>query len=82
MLAWCLVVEVVEETRSNIVWNDYFILKVTRSVCKAVSCCDEESIRGKFGMSDMVTHFVVLVSRFVVWNLSCCEVSNSRLTGI
>ena len=51
--------KVVEETRSYIVRDNYSIFQVARSICEAVSCCDEESVRSKVSMSNVVSHLIV-----------------------
>ena len=49
--------------------DNNFVVKLSRIVREAVPCCDKEYIRGKFGMTDIVPHLVVLVTRFVVGDL-------------
>ena len=41
MLTWRLVVEVIEETRGDVMWNDDFVLELAWGVCEAVTCSDE-----------------------------------------
>ena len=60
----------IEQARCDVVWDDDLVFELSWIVCVAVSCGDEEAVRGKLGVSDVVTHFVVLVSRLVVWDLA------------
>ena len=41
MLAWRFIVEVIQEARGDVVWDDNFILELAWSVSEAVTCSDE-----------------------------------------
>ena len=60
----------VEQAWCDVVWDNDPVFELAWVVCKAISCGDEKAVRGKLGVSDVVAHFVVLVSRLVVWDLA------------
>ena len=82
MLIWLFVVEMVKKSRGDIVRNYNFIFELTWSVCNTVSCCNKQTVWSELGMSDVVTHFVVLVPRFVVRNLAGCKMGDSSFAGV
>ena len=58
----------------------YLVFELAWRVSDAVSSCDQEAIRSKFGVSYVMTHFIVLVSWFVVGDLSRSEMSYCSFT--
>ena len=80
MLIWLFVVEMVEKSRSDIVGNYYFVFELSWRVGNAVTGGNEKSIRGEPGVSDVVTHLIMLVTRFVVGNLTGLKMSDSSFT--
>ena len=62
--------EVVEQSRCDIVRDYDFVLILTWGVCVTVSSCDEQTIWSKCCMSDIMSHLIMLISRLAVRNLA------------
>ena len=60
--------------------GDYdLVLELSRRVSDAVPSCDQQAIRSKLGLSDIITHFIMLVSWLIVGDLTSCEVQDYSL---
>ena len=62
--------EVVEQSRCDIVGDYDFVLILTWGVYVTVSSCEKQTIWSKHCMSDIMSHLIMLISRLTVRNLA------------
>ena len=62
--------EMVEQSRCDIVRDNDFVLVLTWSVYVTVPSCDEQTVWSKRCVSDIVSHLVMLISRLAVRNFA------------
>ena len=82
MLIRLFIMKMVEQSRCNIVRDDDSVFKLTWSVGDAVSRSNEQTVWSKFGVSDIATHLIMLVPRFIMRNLAGCEMRDRSFTGV
>ena len=62
--------EMVEQSRCNVVRDYDFIFVLTRCVNVAITSSDEQTVWSECCMPDVVSHFIMLITWLVVWNLT------------
>ena len=58
--------EMVEQSRCNVMRDYDFIFVLTRCVNVAITSSDEQTVWSERCMSDIMSHFVMLISRLAV----------------
>ena len=74
--------EMVEQSRCNVVRDYDFIFVLTRCVNVAITSSDEQTIWSERCMSDVVSHFIMLITWLVVRDFARHQVRDCSFAGV
>ena len=74
--------EIVEPFRCNVMRDYDFVFVLTRCVNVAITCSDEQTVWSEHCMSDVVSHFIMLITWLIARDFARHQVRGCSFAGV